>query len=103
MKAFDFLAGLYEASKPTGDVITTTLPLAPSPAITTAGTGRPDTPSPSGDVHHLDAWLAAEDFSKWSYRDGRYVGPDANPADDWDSLPYPLTAEQIRYAKGGTR
>ena len=66
---------------------------APSPGTATPGPGRPETPDVQSvaeiPVHPLDVWLAAEDFSKWTYQGGRYIGPDADPADDFDSLPGP--------------
>ena len=69
MKAFDFLAGLYEVSEPTGVGPTTPTPPAPGPASTTAGTGRPDIqPEASGPVHPLDAWLAAENLNTTSFQ-----------------------------------
>ena len=66
-------------------VATTTVPVPGNPAVlsTTVGPRRPH------DTHVIDAWFAAEDFSRWTYRDGRYIGPNANPADDFDELPEP--------------
>ena len=53
-------------------VATTTEPV-PGPSVDATSTepGGPD------DIHPLDKWLAQQDWKKWKYVDGRYVGPDA--------------------------
>jgi hypothetical protein len=55
----------------------------------------PTGPEPSGGdkpaapIHPIDAWLWGQDWSRWRFEGGRLIGPDANPADDWDALPEP--------------
>lgn len=46
-------------------------------------------------AHLLDKWLRSQDWSLWAYHDGRYVGPDHEPGDDWEKLPDHTTWLQI--------
>lgn len=64
----------------------------PAPSLGTA-TPRPGEPKPlppkCAEAVGLDAWLAAQDWSKWTYEAGRYSGPEASPEDDFPSLSAP--------------
>ena len=86
--AASFLTGLYD--KP--NVATTTQANAPCE------------PQASSDIHPIDAWFAAEDFSKWYYVSGwGWRGPDANemeePFDELRVEPCPPIHGSYSWAK----
>lgn len=72
---------LLAALKKTTDRTATLSETAPEPETATSGEGEP--------VHVLDAWLDGQDLGQWTYANERLTGPDANPTDDFDSLPEP--------------
>ena len=79
--------------EPSGEGTATPTPdPAPEPETATSGDGEPVTAHvhPDADItgHPIDAWLAAEDFGKWTCQNGRWTCPEAS-GDDFDALPDP--------------